>query len=40
MTSTGIEAEAVHIVAGDGVAPGARARLDSVLNDLTPDEQL
>jgi hypothetical protein len=34
LTVAGIEADAVHIVAGAGVAAGARARINSVLRDL------
>lgn len=34
LTMAGIEADTVHIVAGDGVAAGARVRIDSVLRDL------
>ncbi|MBA4022681.1 MAG: short-chain dehydrogenase [Gordonia sp.] len=36
LTVAGIEADAVHIVAGAGVAAGARARMDSLLRDLDP----
>ncbi|CAM3212987.1 short-subunit dehydrogenase [Williamsia muralis] len=35
LTIAGIEADAVHIVAGAGVAAAARVRLESVLGDLT-----
>lgn len=34
LTVAGIAADAVHIVAGAGVAAGARARMDSLLRDL------